>query len=582
MEAKPTYPSPEPALGKAPFDFEKLSWPSAEEAAQSLSARKSRTLIHGIPGSAKSFFLAWLYHRLKEKQPWLLLTANREEALILQDDLSTWLPHVPIYLCPSWETLPQDVEAPDLELIGERQRVFYQLIQGEPCVVVAPLLGALQRTMIPEEWMDEVFILKKGQEVPPDLPAKLTALGYERVTQLLRLGQFAMRGGILDLASPGSPSGPVRLEFFGDTLESVRPLDILNQRSSGQLEEIFVFPAHEIVMRDETRYNLRQALKTKAKEESRWAQDALELFNQTHQFPGWQWQAVGALEKKACLFDYLPKGTRIYLIEPLAFERKWEDLQGLLKGCDRQAKENGADLFDSEDLFSDVGFVEKALGSGRAAALSQIAQDLFQTAPDFSHSIQGRSLPPYYGKFATFTNDLKRWLADHSEVHLWCHNKGERERLSELLRQEEISPKDQPRLSLHLGEIEQSFAFDDLNFFVLPDHDLFRRYRGGRRRQRVRAVTGGKPLASLSEISIGDWTVHIDNGICLYRGLTPLTIDGITREYIQLEFADNEKIYLPTDQIALIQRFIGSEGAPVLSKLGGEQWSRTKSKVKRE
>ena len=272
---------------KSPFAFEKLDWPAAEEAFQSLKAGKSRTLIHGVPGSAKSFLLAWFYRKLREKNPWLLITPTREEALALQDDLSTWLPEVPVYLCPSWEILPQDVETPDPELVGERQRAFYQLTQGEACIVVAPLMGALQGTMTPDEWIDEVLILKKGQDVPPDLKEKLVALGYEPVTQVVQLGQFAMRGGIVDLASPGSPSGPVRLELFGDTLDSVRPLDILNQRSSGNLEDVYVFPAHEIVLKDETRYNLRQALKTKvkagsAKAPSRWAQEALDLFSQTH------------------------------------------------------------------------------------------------------------------------------------------------------------------------------------------------------------------------------------------------------------------------------------------------------------
>ena len=574
-------------LPKAPFSFEKLVWPAAEEALLTLQKKNPQTLIHGVPGSAKAFLLAWFYQKLAEKNPWLILTPSREEALILQDDLLSWLPQVPIYLCPSWEVLPQDAETPDPELIGERQRAFYQLLQGGPCIVISPMMGALQMTLPPEEWLDQVLILKKNVEAPADLKQRLVALGYEPVTQVVKLGQFAMRGGILDLASPGSPSGPVRLEFFGDTLETVRPLDILNQRSSGNLEEVYVFPAHEIVLKDETRYNLRQALKKKEKETSegsapRWAADALELFNATFQFPGWEWNAVGALEKKACLFDYLPKEARIFITEPLAFERKWEDFQGILAGCDKQARENGAYLFTSEDLFSDLKFIKKALEKGRASCLGQINQDLFQKPPEAAHAISGRSLPPYYGKFATFTSDLSRWITQKSNVLLWCHNKGERERLSELLRQDEIQPKENPYLSMVLGEIDQSFAFDELQLYVLPDHDLFRRYRGGRRRQRVRAVSGGKPLASLSEISIGDWTVHVDSGICLYRGLTPLTIDGITREYIQLEFSDNEKIYLPTDQIALIQRYIGSEGSPVLSKLVGEQWSRSKAKVKRE
>ena len=571
---------------KSPFAFEKLSWPAAEEALRSLRDQKPGLLIHGAPGSAKAFLASWFYQKLGEAKPWLVLTPTREEALLFQADLSTWLPQVPVHLCPSWETLPQDAETPDPELIGERQRVFYHLLQGGPGIVVAPLMGAFQRTLTPEEWLEEVLILKKGGEAPSNLREKLAAMGYEPVTQVVRLGQFAVRGGILDLASPGSPSGPVRLEFFGDTLESVRPLDILNQRSSGNLDEVHVFPAHEVVLRDETRYNLRQALKNRIKrgtEESpaRWAQEALDLFNQAHQFPGWQWQAVGALEKKGCLLDYLPKDARLLVLEPLAFERKWEDLQETLSGCNRQALEDGADLFDAKELFSDIRPLKKAVEKGDAAALAQIHQDLFGKEAGFVHEVSGRSLPPYYGKFATFAGDLRQWLETGYQALLWCHNRGERERLSELLRQERIAPKDQPRLSLPLGEVEQAFAFDDIRLAVLPDHDLFRRYRGLRRR-RTRSVSGGKPLASLNEISIGDHAVHVDSGICLYRGLTPLTIDSVTREYIQLEFADNEKIYLPTDQIALIQRYIGAEGAPVLTKLGGEQWTRAKAKVKRE
>ena len=374
---------------KSPFVFEKLDWPAAEEAFQSLRDGKSRALVHGVPGSAKAFLLAWFYRKLKEKNPWLLVTptppGKRPWPCRTIFNLAS---DVPVYSCPSWETLRQDVETPDPELVGERQRTFYRLTQGEACIVVAPLLGALQRAMTPEEWIDEVVVLKKGQEVPADLKQKLVALGYESVTQVVQLGQFAARGGILDLASPGSPSGPVRLELFGDTLDSVRPLDILNQRSSGNLEEVYVFPAHEIVLKDETRYNLRQALKDKVKagsdkSPSRWARDALELFGQTHSFPGWQWQGIGALEKRGCLFDYLPKDARIFVMEPLAFERKWEELQDLLAGCNRQAKEDGSDLFDARDLFSDIAFLKKALEKGRAAGISQIAQGSFPGAARF-------------------------------------------------------------------------------------------------------------------------------------------------------------------------------------------------------
>src|ERR1041384_7657506 len=207
--------TPTTSLAVGPVNFETFQWPSAEKAVEVLRSSAPQALLHGLPGSAKAFFLAFAYERLKEPQPWVLVTPNREESLLLYDDPSAWLPQVPIHLCPSWEVLPQDAEPPDPELIGQRQRAFYHLLEGTPGIVISPLLGALQRTPPPEEWLEEILILKKGRAVPANWKERLLNLGYEAVTQVVAAGQFATRGGILDLSSPGSPSGPVRLEFFG-------------------------------------------------------------------------------------------------------------------------------------------------------------------------------------------------------------------------------------------------------------------------------------------------------------------------------------------------------------------------------
>ncbi len=570
----------------SPFLIENINWPSADRVLEALRKRKPGTFIHGVSGSAKAFLISWLFQKLKEEHPWLILTPSQEDAVMLYGDLSTLTPSTPIFLCPSWETLPGDPETPDPELIGDRQRAFYQLMQGGSFIVVASLIGALQHTLPAEEWLDQVLVLRKGQDAPLDLKDRLVALGYEPVNQVVQLGQFAMRGGILDIASPGSPSGPVRLEFFGETLDSVRSLNLFSQRSGGDLSEILIFPAHEVVLSPKTQQNLKAVLRSKAKDEngvpSHNAETALELLGQTRQFPGWEWQTIGALAKRQCLLDYIPEGTRILIEEPMAVERKFSDLQDKLMECGKRALEEKFDLFDTSTFFSDLSFLNKSLKKGMAAGLGQIRQEFLGDAPEESLAVETRTLPPYNGKFPTFASDLKKWLASGTHAVLWCHNKGERERFSELLREQSIETKENPKLSLLLGEVEQGFAIDEIGLAALPDHVVFRRYRGNRRRTRVRAVAGGKPLASLNELSVGDWTVHVDCGICFYRGLTPLTIDGVTREYIQLEFADNEKIYLPTDQIGLIQRYIGSEGSPALSKLGGEQWSRVKARVRQE
>src|SRR5579859_5491077 len=144
-------------------------WPSGEKALELLQKSSPQALIHGLPGSARAFFLAWAYERFQESMPWVLVTPSAEEAVLLQNDLSNWLPHVPVLLCPSWEVLPQDVETPDPELIGDRQRAFYHVLQEEKGIVISPLIGALQHTLPPGEWLDQVLILKKGQDAPPDL-----------------------------------------------------------------------------------------------------------------------------------------------------------------------------------------------------------------------------------------------------------------------------------------------------------------------------------------------------------------------------------------------------------------------------
>lgn len=356
---------PEPPIPPGLFPFSSLDWPEAEGALSALKTQKPRTLLRGVPGSAKAFLIAWFYRRLQEAQPWLVLTPTRDEALGLQDDLLSWIPDVPILLCPSWEILPQDVETPDPELVGERQRAFFHLLQGGPGILIATLQGALQQTLPAGEWLDQVMVLRKGHDAPLDIKERLVALGYEPVTQVVELGQFAMRGGILDLASPGFPSGPVRLEFFGETLVSVRPLNILNQRSGGDLSEVYVFPAHEVVVKPETSQALKAALREKVKEESRWANTALELFARTRAFPGWEWQAVGALPERQCLFNYLPEKSRLILLEPLALERKFEELMDKLSACERQAVEEKSDLFSAQDLFGNMNFVPKGPGGGK-------------------------------------------------------------------------------------------------------------------------------------------------------------------------------------------------------------------------
>jgi transcription-repair coupling factor (superfamily II helicase) len=552
-------------------------WPAAERALEPLLRRAPRTLVHGLPGSSRAFFLAWAFRHMPGKDPWVVVTPNREEALALQGDLTTWLPGVEVRLCPSWEVLPLDVEEPDAELVGERLRAFLLLQQGGPGIVVAPLVGALQGTLPPTEWLDRLLLVRKGMELPRDLEQRLAALGFERAGQVLEAGQFAVRGGLVDLAPPGSPSGPVRIERFGDVVDSIRHLDLTSQRSSGEVAEVSVFPAHEVVMTPAIRASIVSRLRDKAREDSLWARMAGELLDSSGRFPGWEWHVLGAMSgarPASCLWDHVPPGARVIVLEPAAVAQQAEDLSARIDEWGAEAAEEGADLFPVRGLFGDAVFLRDALAAGRAVGLGLLPQELFGEAAQ-GFPVAARLLPPYYGKFASFVSDVRKASAGGVATHLLCHNRGERDRMRELMAEEGIAPV------LSVGEVEQGFALDDLAFQVLPDHDLFRRYRVSRHPRRRRSIAEGRPLASLSELAVGSLAVHVDHGLCLYRGLTPLTVDAVTKDYIQLEFADTEKVYLPTDQIALVQRYVGAEGSTPLAKLGGEAWNRTKERVRK-
>jgi transcription-repair coupling factor (superfamily II helicase) len=556
-----------------------LEWPVAQASLESLRSKAPCFLMTDLPASSKAFYLAWVYKRLAPAAPWVVLTPTREEALALRDDLTGWLPEVQVLVCPSWEVFPLDAENPDLELVGERLRAFHFLLEGGPGVVVATMAGALQPAIAPEDFISGLCTLRRGEEIPSDWKEKWTALGYERVTQVTLPGQFAVRGGIVDVASPGSPSGAVRLDLFGETITSIRSLDLTSQRSAGDLEEAWLYPPHEALWTPEIRRTVKSKLQEKASEGFPWAQSASDFFQRMGSFPGWPWQILGLRKKQASLLDYVPEKSSVVLVEPQALKRQAEDIEKRFENLSQQASEEGSDLGSLRDLLQDTSPWWSMASKGQAFSIGQLEQPIGPHDSSVSLKAGARTLPAYSGKFPSFAVDLKGWLKEGQRVVLWCHNRGERERLTQLLREADCPPGG--GLSLRLGEVETSFAVSGASLVVVPDHDLFRRYRGRRHRQ-SRSVAGGKPLSSLSDLHPGDWAVHVDHGLCIYRGLTPLTVDGVTRDFIQLEFAETQKIYLPTEQIALVQRYVGAEGSPVLSKLGGEQWAKTKAKVQKD
>lgn len=548
------------------------NWPSAEACCARLDAGDRRFFASGLPLEAQAFFLSWLRER-RPAEPWLVLAAGRAEAAALAGDLQAWLPREEVLFFPSWEVLPFDAEEADLELIGERQKTYFTLTHfknTKPPIVVTSLGAFLQWTPPPEYFSLHLYRAAAGEPLPWDPLEQLPVLGYERVSQVVAAGQFAVRGNILDIAVPGAITGPVRMEREGEEIASLKGLDVFTQRSRGELKETWIFPARELVFSPELHEKMEHSL---SRRETPEAQAALELWRRCGRFPGWMWHAALA-SPRGCLLDYFPEETLMFFSEPHALSRRWEDFDKRLEETDAQQARRGWRSLSARVFFQRFEILEKLHRDGRALAMGQLTQDVFgEKVPvvDFS----ARALQPYAGKVQRFFSDAKAWLAQSGNILIWCHNEGEAERLGELFLQAGLPLEPEGPIRLRIGEIEESFQVE--KFWCLPDHDLFRRYRA--RRLRRRRITGAKPIVSFSELENGALAVHEDFGICRFHGLVPLTVDGVTQEYAQLEFADSEKLYLPVDQIARLQRYIGAADAS-LSRLGSEQWKKSKAKAR--
>lgn len=559
-------------------------WNSANEIQKAILDQKPRIQIIGLTNSAKALLFARLYTQMQEPFPWIIVTASREEGLNILEDLKSWLPSVPKFFFPSWESLPGDSQDPDRELLHQRQLVFHQLVNSEPVIIIASLIGILQATAPRHDWQQKKMIFQVGQNVKEDFKSLLVGLGYEQVSQVLAYGQFAIRGGILDIVPLGDLSGPVRIELFGSTIESIQKLDLNSQRSSQKIQQVMVLSAREVDMNDTIR-QIWHKLWNQNLENPSMLETQHILFETTGSFPGIGWKILQTHPKPGYWFDYLPSTYRLFLINPSALERQAEQLQKRLQEVETVENENKIGLKPVTHLFESIERLHQLWEQGHAICLSQLPQSFHHQEALDVFEIHSQSIPPFYGKFSSFLNQLKRWKNQSHRVMIWCHNAGEKKRLGELLMEAGFYFENQAHtdafLQLKVGEIEHSFSINELNICLISDHDLFRRYRGHLTPSH-HVQTSTKTISNLNELTQDCVTVHVDCGICRYRGLTLLTIDGVQQEYVQLEFADAEKLYLPVNQLNQIQKYMGAEFAPALTKLGGSQWTKAKAKAKQE
>jgi transcription-repair coupling factor (superfamily II helicase) len=519
-----------------------------------------------VPAAARAAHLAARRGGVVETAPLVVVVRTDEEAHRLADDLAAWLPAGQVRVLPERAALPLERALPEHDESAERLEVL-DLLAGRHhhLVVVAPLLALVQRTLSPAQLAAGRVSLRLGERIEQrGLLTALVAGGYEAAVEVSGVGEFANRGGIVDIWPPGAAE-PLRLELFGDDLESMRAFDPMTQGSRRRVERATLLPASEFLPADGW-----QALGARA---PRLPSDALQA-DLAHLEQGDLAEAAetwAALLTAGATVDHLPQGAHLVLTDTA-------ELRAIATDLDRQAVERRAGLVASGELPDEWPLPYEA-----AAALAELEARAGELLDEGAEADAGYTNAPLLpGR----SDRLGAWLADLvASGRRLVVTTDQASRVGELLEEDgraiapvaelhEIPPSG--GIGLVHGSLSAGFIHEPTDLLVLSDRELFGATRVRRLTPSKRAVT--RDL--IGKLAVGDAVVHIDHGIARYAGMTQRAYGGATKEYLQLDFAGDDKIFLPADQIGRITRYSGGP-APTLSRLGGTDWERVKSRVRR-
>ncbi len=472
--------------------------------------------LAGVWGSADALLAGALSARTERHV--LVATRTDDEADELAEDLQLFTDQ-PVAHLPPWETGEFEEGVGD-EVTGERMRFCQRLVSGQaPMLMVAPVLSLLQPVPDISALAAGRLILTPGQEHSVEsLTEWLVDAGYEHVDQVDAFGQFAHRGGIVDVLAPGEATA-WRIEFFGDEIDSIRTIDLDTQRSVAPAESVEILS-----------YRMGQV-----------------------------W--TGATD----IFDCLPAETIIVLPEPTDLRTLADDM---VRRCneDRHRDEGDGhriDLFDAQAVFDKMDrFGVVTMHRFHPKTGEEVIDLEIRSVERLSTNIPQAM-------------DTLAELAATNELWVFCETNAERQRFEQLV--SDTSADLAGRIVIALGHVRSGFHWPRRSLVAIGHHEIFHRYN---QRRHVRPVRRGRPIESLADLDRTDYVVHVTHGIAKFEGLRMLEQDGRSEEYLTLRFAGNAALHVPASEIHLVQKYIGTRGKrPALSKLGGRLWSKQKQRV---
>ncbi|WP_228721412.1 transcription-repair coupling factor [Desulfosediminicola ganghwensis] len=567
--------------------------------------------VSGLRGSSS----AWLCSQLVTQANCCCILPDEHQVSVFEQDLRLFTT-AQVLVYPGYEIPPYTQLSPDQHTTAARLATLYQLHERKDQQIVVTSIEALMRRVLPVSALtDSAELVMSGEDCDQDeLRTTLIRLGYEQVALVQNVGDFAVRGGIIDLYPPPFISeggelhdGPLRLDFFGDTIESLRFFDPTSQRSSGELQEAVLLPVHDVIANrpEISNRQLGRAFKQYA-EKNGWEEDEAyrmaDRVSTGRRFAGMEFFLPLYYQDPppASVFDFLPKDMLMVLVDPEAVNQNLELVSERIQNNFLEAKETAKPALPPDSIFLSPEAVTDQLANHRQLLMSDFSRD---GVPEISLATASHQLLKQQvslertqrGLVAPLSEQITHWQQENERVLLCCRSPRHTKNLAELLSKHQhnvsiveppltienlFSGKAEDELLLCNHELSQGFSLRQEKIHVLSESELFGQMRLGKKKKGRHKQ--GEPIR-FAELRDGDIVVHRDHGLGHYQGLQTIDINGVTNDFMLIEYRDGDKLYLPVDRLNLISRYEGlSDKQPKIDKLGSQNWKITTSKVKEE
>ncbi len=571
-----------------------------------LAARDRRIDCIGFPGSEKSLLIskAYLHNRL----PCLVVVPSVKEGEKLIGDLRFFFDQneVPIRFFPPYDLLPFKFLSYHNQTAGHRIRVLHQLMEADMPPIVVTTVDAVMQKIIPRHALGRYAELLIAEEEVDrdDLVSKLISGGYSKTAIVEEFGDFSVRGGIIDVFSP-LYDNPLRIEFFGDVVESLRFFSAANQRKIKDVQEAILLPAREIILDRQYMPNIISGIRSLSNELDvpvSHARKAIDAIRHHEDITGLESLISLFYPQLDTVFDYISPNALTITVDPGQLEKIARETEQRLHNNYNASRDEKRLCVPPAELYLDWAQAEAAIEERKPLnfkMLDVIQGDDQHMLPPFqfkagvkNNSELSEELKNYHDREELF-EPLVNWLKDkqHSSYAtiLVCRNRAQAARLTSLLVPYGIQlttvagyshiEKHSGQLYLCIGDVSSGFVWPSESLALITNDEIF----GERHRHRRRVEPGPRTqMLDLQELKTEDLIVHNDHGIGQYGGLVKMTIESVTNDFLVIIYKGGDKLYLPVDRMSVVQKYMGVEGTvPVLDTLGGKSWERVKSRVKR-